>query len=102
MRQYIAVVHKEPDSDYGVSFPDFPGCIAAGTTLDEARQGAEEALAFHVAGITEDGEALPEPSSAGEVNADPGNRDGIAILVSLKADAPTKTRKSYKKSTTQL
>ena len=37
MPNYIAVVHKEPASDYGVSFPDFPGCITAGKTIDEAK-----------------------------------------------------------------
>ena len=36
MRNYIAILHKDKDSDYGVSFPDFPGCITAGSTLDEA------------------------------------------------------------------
>jgi len=41
MRAYIALIHKEPDSDYGVSFPDLPGCISAGLTLDEARAMAE-------------------------------------------------------------
>ena len=37
MRPYIALIHKEPNSDYGVSFPDLPGCVTAGTTIDEAR-----------------------------------------------------------------
>ncbi len=37
MRQYIALIHKDPDSDYGVSFPDLPGVATAGSTLDEAR-----------------------------------------------------------------
>ena len=41
MTEYIALIHKEPGSDYGVSFPDFPGCITAGTTVDEARRMAE-------------------------------------------------------------
>jgi len=36
MAIYIALVHKEKDSAYGVSFPDFPGCISAGDTLEEA------------------------------------------------------------------
>ena len=36
MQSYIALIHKDADSDYGVSFPDLPGCITAGTTLDEA------------------------------------------------------------------
>ncbi len=34
--EYIAYLHKDRHSDYGVSFPDFPGCITAGKTLDEA------------------------------------------------------------------
>ena len=41
---YIAIIHNEPDSDFGVSFPDFPGCITAGRTLDEAKDMALEAL----------------------------------------------------------
>ena len=44
MRQYIALIHKEADSDYGVSFPDLPGAISAGKTLDEARDMARSAL----------------------------------------------------------
>ena len=87
MRQYIGLIHKDPDSDYGVSFPDFPGVITAGTDLDDARGMAEEALAFHVEGMVEDGEAIPEPSSLGKVMADPENRDGVAILVTLKTTA---------------
>ena len=63
MPEYVALLHKEPDSDYGVSFPDFPGAITAGTTLDDARAMAEEALAFHIRGMIEDGEPIPEPST---------------------------------------
>ena len=63
MRQYIALIHKDADSDFGVSFPDLPGCVTAGATLDEARDMAEEALALHIEGLEQDGEAIPEPSS---------------------------------------
>jgi predicted RNase H-like HicB family nuclease len=38
MRQYIALIHKDADGDFGVSFPDLPGCVSAGSTLDEARE----------------------------------------------------------------
>jgi predicted RNase H-like HicB family nuclease len=61
MRQYIALIHKDADSDFGVSFPDLPGCVTAGATLDEARDMAEEALALHIEGLEQDGEAIPEP-----------------------------------------
>ena len=85
MNQYIALIHKDAGSDYGVSFPDFPGVITAGTSLDEARAMAEEALGFHIEGLIEDGEAIPEPSSLETVMADPVNRDGVATLVSVEA-----------------
>ena len=89
MRHYIALIHKDAGGDYGVSFPDLPGCISAGSSLDEARAMAVEALALHVAGMTEDDEAVPEPSSLEAVMSDPENRDGVAILVPL-ADAMAK------------
>lgn len=83
MASYIALLRKEPDSDYGVDFPDFPGVITAGRTLDEARQMAVEALVLHADGMAEDGEELPEPSSLEAVMADPHHRDSVAILVDL-------------------
>ncbi len=86
MRQYIALIHKDAGSDYGVSFPDLPGCITAGSTLDEARSLAEDVLTIHVKGMTQDGEAVPEPSSLETVMAERDNRDGVAILVPLKAE----------------
>lgn len=81
MANYIGLIHKDADSDYGVSFPDFPGCVSAGSTLDEARAGAEEALALHIEGMIEDGEAIPEPTSLEDIMADAENRDGVVILV---------------------
>jgi len=81
MRQYIALIHKEANSDYGVSFPDLPGVVSAGSTLDEARDMAAEALALHLEGMAEDGETAPEPSSLEEIMKDAQNRDGVAVLV---------------------
>ena len=87
MAQYIALIHKDADSDYGVHFPDLPGLVTAGSNLDEARAFAEEALALHLEGMAEDGEAIPEPSSLEFVMADPENREGVAILVSAQVKA---------------
>jgi predicted RNase H-like HicB family nuclease len=67
MPNYIGLIHKDADSDFGVSFPDFPGVITAGITLDDARAMAEEALLFHIDGMVEDGEVIPEPSTLQEV-----------------------------------
>jgi predicted RNase H-like HicB family nuclease len=86
MRHYIALIHKDADSDYGVSFPDLPGVISAGSTLDEARDMAAEALALHLEGLAEDGEAVPEPSSLEEIMANPQNRDGVAVLIPVPAE----------------
>lgn len=92
MRNYVGLIHKEADSDFGVSFPDFPGVVTAGTNLDDARHMAEEALALHIEGLVEDREAIPAPSSLEEVMADPNNRTRVAILVSVKNEAPKVVR----------
>src|SRR4051794_10342385 len=90
MRQYIALIHKDADSDYGVSFPDLPGVITAGSTLDEAREMAAEALAFHLEGLAEDGDAVAEPSSLEEIMASAENGDGVAVLIAAP-DAATRS-----------
>ncbi len=89
MTNYIGIIHKEQKSDYGVSFPDFPGCVSAGQTMDAVRALAEEALALHVTGMMEDGDAIPEPSSLENVMREAENRDGVAILVPLRISPKT-------------
>lgn len=81
MSNYIGVVHKDQDSDYGVSFPDFPGCITAGSTIDEAKDMAHEALQFHIEGMIEDHCEIPAPSSLESVMANRDFSDGVAYLV---------------------
>ena len=78
--EYIAYHHKDKNSDYGVSFPDFPGCVTAGSTLEEARSMAAEALAFHAAGMREDGVALPKPSTLDDLRGDPAMKGAVAFL----------------------
>ncbi len=68
--KYIAIIHKEEDSDYGVSFPDFPGCVTVGETEGEAIAHASEVLALHIEGMKEDGEKIPEPSLAENIVSD--------------------------------
>jgi predicted RNase H-like HicB family nuclease len=83
MSSYIALLRKDPDSDYGVEFPDFPGCISAGKDLDEARTMAAEALELHIEGMLADGEPLPRPSGLEAIMADPANRETVALLVTV-------------------
>jgi predicted RNase H-like HicB family nuclease len=83
---YIAYLHKDRESDFGVSFPDFPGCVTAGKTLEDARRKAEEALALHIIGMAEDREAIPKPSKLDEITDDPGRKGAVAILVSANLE----------------
>ena len=78
--EYIAYLRKDKNSDFGVSFPDFPGCISAGSTLEEARRMAAEALAMHVAGMRADGEPIPEPSSLDDLRGDI-QKETLVVLV---------------------
>lgn len=94
--RYVALVHKDKDSDYGVSFPDFPGCISAGTTIDDALSNAIEALAFHVEGLVADGDLIPKPRSIEVIRKDKTLRDVTAdatfVYVPLIQDRGTARR----------
>lgn len=93
MATYIAVVHKDPNSDFGVSFPDFPGCITAGSSIDEAKDMAQDAISLHIKGMLEDGENIPAPSKLEEIIDDPDYRDAVAILlVSVSETKPRSVR----------
>lgn len=81
MVHYIALIHKDADTDYGVSFPDFPGCISAGKTMDEALIMGREALDGHIRLMAEDGETIPEPSTMDAVLLNPENQDGAPVLI---------------------
>jgi len=90
--RYFALMRKEPDSDFSVDFPDFPGCVTAGATLEEARTLAAEVLDFHIDGMLEEGLALPAPSSLEEVMADPDNAEALPFLVDVPDRDPKTVR----------
>jgi predicted RNase H-like HicB family nuclease len=70
MPGYIALVHKDEGTSYGVSFPDVPGCISAGDTFEEAVANAAEALAGHLALLNDDGDPIPAPRNFEELRRD--------------------------------
>lgn len=84
MTSYIALLRKEKNSDFGVEFPDLPGCISAGSTLEEARVMAEEALAAHIAFLREDGDAVPAPSPLDAVSKCAEMKGAVPFMVELK------------------
>ena len=92
MATYIALIHKEADSDFGVSFPDFPGCVTAGSTLDEARANAVEALALHIEGMIEDKDEIPAPSDLEAIMANRENKDAVAVMIEGPTRAPKTVR----------
>jgi len=80
---YTAVVHKDSDSDFGVSFPDFPGCITAGATQSEALVMAKEALALQIEGLIEDKLPIPAPTSVDDVQSALARDDSTIAYVTL-------------------
>ena len=65
---YLAFIHGVP-GDYGISFPDFPGCISAADTMIDVLAMGEEALTFHIEGMMEDGQAIPRPGTRQQIEA---------------------------------
>ena len=49
--RYPVVIHKDHNSDYGVTVPDLPGCFSAAETMDEALREAVEAIECHLEGL---------------------------------------------------
>lgn len=83
--RYVALIYKEPDSAFGVVFPDLPGCFSAGDTMDEASQNAVEALAAHVRWLEADGDPVPAARTMDDIVADPELADALegAMLIGI-------------------
>ena len=60
--KYAVVFEKGPTS-YGAYVPDLPGCVAVGDTLEEVERLIQEAIEFHIEGMREDGDPIPNPTS---------------------------------------
>ena len=71
MAHYIALIHKDADSCYGVSLPDVPGVFTAGDTIDEAIRKAGEVLEFAAEDWSDlSGDKFPKPRTIDELRAD--------------------------------
>ncbi len=80
-RLYPAVIDKDEGSDYGISFPDFPGCVSAGSTPEEALAMGAEALSGHVAMMIADGDELPVPTPLAEIVDEPDENVVMHTLI---------------------
>ncbi|MFM2041564.1 MAG: hypothetical protein RLY86_140 [Pseudomonadota bacterium] len=86
-RYFPAIVEKSSDGFYA-SFPDVPGCVSHGETMEILAAAAEQVLAYHIAGMVEDGTDLPVPTPLDKVERDPDVEEFARILV--RADLPGK------------
>lgn len=81
--EYLIVIHKDPESVYGVSVPDLPGCFSAGETLAEAMTAAQEAIIGHIDTLLMAGRPIPDQLPFEEHLADEHYRDGVWALVNI-------------------
>lgn len=78
---YPVVIHKDKESDYGITVPDLPGCFSAGETMEEALENAREAILCHAEGLMMDGESVPSPASIDSHKNYELYKDGVWALV---------------------
>jgi len=84
---FPAIVHKEGDN-YGVVFPDLPGCVSVGDSQREIALNAAEALGGHLEVMLEHEETLPEPTNLEAIKLDADGGDIGVILVTAYAVKP--------------
>lgn len=88
-RSYPALIHKDADSDYGISFPDFPGCVSAADTAEEAIVLGAESLTGHIAMMAQDNEAIPDPTPLAQVRWE----DGLVCVTLVSVLLPSRARR---------
>ena len=58
-----AVVLEKAKRNYSAYVPDLPGCVATGKTVQETLSSIREAIEFHIEGLVEDGDPVPDPAT---------------------------------------
>ncbi len=64
--KFLVVIEKG-DSSWGAHVPDLPGCVAIADAREKVVELIREAIDFHLEGMRENGEDIPQPSSEGEL-----------------------------------
>jgi predicted RNase H-like HicB family nuclease len=91
--KYPVLIHKEASSDFGVTVPDLPGCHSAGTTMEQALEGAQEAILTHVEGLLMDRDPIPTPSSVESLLPAWNEEGAVWALVPVDLSALSKKAK---------
>ncbi len=84
--KYPIIIHKDDDSDYGVTFPDLPGCFSAGETIEEALMNAQEAAECHIEGFLIDSDPIPVAESIEKHKGNPEYNNGLWALIEVNLD----------------
>ena len=60
MKKYLIVI--EPTrTGFSAYSPDLPGCLSTGRTREEVEANMRAAIAFHLEGLRQEGQSVPEP-----------------------------------------
>ena len=60
MKRYLIVI-EPTQTGFSAYSPDLPGCVSTGRSREEVEQNMREAIAFHLDGLREEREPVPEP-----------------------------------------
>ena len=64
--KYTVIIEKT-SNNYAAYVPDLPGCVATADSRDALLEEIREAMQFHIEGIIEDGEPVPEAQASADV-----------------------------------
>lgn len=90
MAYAIGIIHEE-NGTFGISFPDFPGAVSTGRSLEEAVAKGAELLAFHVDGMVEEKEAMPALRTLDRLKADEADWLAGGMAVAVPVELPGKS-----------
>lgn len=91
--EFVGIIHKDDKSDFGVSFPDFPGCFSAGSSMQEAKNMAASALQSHIDLCTELNQPIPYAAMSLDAAAQHQAAKNAAAFITVNARLPGRTRR---------
>ncbi|MEZ0536956.1 type II toxin-antitoxin system HicB family antitoxin [Caldicellulosiruptoraceae bacterium PP1] len=96
---FPAIFEPGENGGYFITFPDLPGCITEGKTLEEALYMAKDALELHIYGLEEDEEEIPSPTPPEKINVPKGSFI-VPIVVYMPPIREEMANKSVNKTVT--
>jgi predicted RNase H-like HicB family nuclease len=88
MRQFVALVSRDPNGGFLATFPDLPGCVVSVAALEDVPHVAIAALSERLDAMQVRGEPIPEPSAAANLKSHPDHVGAIALPIPVGDDDP--------------